>query len=130
MRVVVIGCEYSGQTTLVNDLLTWGRRHGMEHHMDDHFTIPDAYHLSEEEQQGMIDMLPAIKERFNRFQVVYHIRLLHEYEHILMCGFHIEEMIYGPLYYYPELGITDEHKVRHTREYEKGVQLCTNLWIG
>ena len=38
-------------------------------HMDDHFTIPDAYHLEAEEVQGMVDMLPAIKERYQRFQV-------------------------------------------------------------
>ena len=38
-------------------------------HMDDHFTIPDAYHLEDDEQKGMVDMLPAIKERYQRFQV-------------------------------------------------------------
>ena len=51
-------------------------------------------------------------------QVAYHIRLLHQFEHILLCGFHIEEMIYGPKYYYPELGIDEAGKARHTREYE------------
>ena len=30
------------------------------------------------------------------FQLVYHIRLLWEYEHIMLGGFHIEEQIYGP----------------------------------
>ena len=119
MRVIVVGCEYSGQTTLVNKLSEWGtngpvryppgslpptpipdaahwwpsgpapssllrvasdfhpdrrmglqgRHQGFMFHMDDHFTIPDAYHLEAEEQQGMMDMLPAIKERYQRFQV-------------------------------------------------------------
>ena len=46
-----------------------GRHQGFMFHMDDHFTIPDAYHLEAEEQQGMMDMLPAIKERYQRFQV-------------------------------------------------------------
>ena len=27
---------------------------------------------------------------------MYHIRLLWEYEHIMLGGFHIEEQIYGP----------------------------------
>ena len=47
-------------------------------------------------------------------QVVYHIRLLHQFEHILLCGFHIEEMIYGPKYYYPELGIDPSEPIKYS----------------
>jgi len=101
MRVIVVGCEYSGVSTLINGIFEWGVEQDIHHHLDDHFTIPDAFHLTEEEQQGMHDMLPAIKERFQRFQIVYHVHLLHKFEHILMGGFHIEEMVYGPRYYYP-----------------------------
>lgn len=111
MRVVAVGCEYSGVSTLIKGLDTWGKARGIHHHLDDHFTIPDAYHLVEEEQRAMLDMLPAIKERFQRFQLVYHVRLLHRYRHILLGGFHIEEAIYGPRYYYPG-------KTQHVREYE------------
>jgi hypothetical protein len=111
MRLIVVGCEYSGVTTLINGINRWGLERGIHHHLDDHFTIPDAFHLTSEEQQGMLDMMPAIKERFQRFQLVYHIRLFHEYEHILMGGFHIEEMVYGPTYYYPGKNIK-------IREYE------------
>lgn len=111
MRLIVVGCEYAGVTTLINGLYGWGNERGIHHHLDDHFTIPDAYHLDDEEQKGMLDMLPAIKERFQRFQIVYHVRLLHRFDHILMGGFHIEEMVYGPRYYYPGTNI-------HIREYE------------
>ncbi len=111
MRVVVVGCEYSGVSTLISQLDAWGQARGIRHHLDDHFTIPDAYHLSDEEQAAMLDMLPAIKERFQRFQLVYHVRLLHRYQHILMGGFHIEEAIYGPHYYYP-------NRAQEVREYE------------
>lgn len=111
MRVIVVGCEYTGVTTLIDGINEWGNARGIHHHLDDHFTIPDAYHLSPEEQQGMIDMLPAIKERFQRFQIVYHVRLLHKFDHILLGGFHIEEVIYGPRYYYPGINI-------EIREYE------------
>ena len=111
MRLIAAGCEYSGVTTLIDGLCTWGNERGVHHHLDDHFTIPDAYHLDEEEQQGFIDMLPAIKERFQRFQIVYHVRLMHKFDHILLGGFHIEEMVYGPRYYYPEIDIA-------VREYE------------
>jgi hypothetical protein len=111
MRVIVVGCEYAGVSTLINGLDEWGKARGIRHHLDDHFTIPDAYHLDEEEQRAMLDMLPAIKERFQRFQLVYHVRLLHRYRHILLGGFHIEEAVYGPRYYYPG-------KAQAVREYE------------
>ncbi|SVA58649.1 uncharacterized protein METZ01_LOCUS111503 [marine metagenome] len=111
MRVVVVGCEYTGVTTLIDGIYEWGNARGIHHHLDDHFTIPDGFHLSREEQGAMLEMLPAIKERFQRFQMVYHVRLLHLFEHILMGGFHIEEMVYGPKYYYPGINID-------VREYE------------
>lgn len=101
MRLIIVGCEYSGVTTLINGLYDWGNERGIHHHLDDHFTIPDAYHLSEEEQKGMLDMLPAIKERFQRFQIAYHVRLIAKYDHILLGGFYLEEAVYGPRYYYP-----------------------------
>jgi hypothetical protein len=112
MRLVAIGCEYSGVTTLLDGVLAWANERGHRYHLDDHFSIPDRYHLNKDEQQGMVDLLPTLKERFQRMQVVYHIRLLHRYDNILLGGFHIEEEIYGPLYYYP--GRT----VGETRKYE------------
>jgi hypothetical protein len=111
MRVIAVGCEYSGVSTLIAELDAWAKARGFSHHLDDHFTIPDAFHLSAEEQRAMLEMLPAIKERFQRFQIVYHVRLLHRYRHILMGGFHIEEKVYGPKYYYPGKNI-------EIREYE------------
>ena len=111
MRVVAVGCEYSGVSTLIDRVDSWGKARGINHHLDDHFTIPDAFHLDDEEQRAMLEMLPAIKERFQRFQIVYHVRLLHRYQHILMGGFHIEEAVYGPRYYYPGMG-------QEIRQYE------------
>lgn len=46
VRIIAIGCEYSGVSTLIEGLDTWGRERGIHHHLDDHFTIPDAYHLN------------------------------------------------------------------------------------
>lgn len=101
MRLVVVGCEYSGVTTLVEGLMAWGDQRGIHHHLDDHFAIPDRQHIGPEDAIQMLGLTPTLKERFQRMQVVYHIRLMHRYEHILLGGFHIEEEIYGPLYYYP-----------------------------
>ncbi len=121
MRIIAIGCEYSGVSTLLNGLFEWGRERHIHFHMDDHFTIPDAYHLSDEEQSAMLDMLPALKERFQRFQIVYHVRLINLYEHILLGGFHIEEEVYGPRYYYPGRQVSD------TRRYENEMPADTLL---
>jgi hypothetical protein len=112
MRIVAVGCEYSGVTTLIEQIDQWGKSRGIHHHLDDHFTIPDAFHLDAEEQQAMTQMLPAIKERFQRFQIVYHIRVLHRHQHCLLGGFHIEEAVYGPRYYYPGIRV-------QIREYEQ-----------
>lgn len=112
MRVIVVGCEYSGVTTLIDGLMAWGRARGINHHLDDHFAIPDAQHLPPEDAQTMLDLSPLLKERFQRMQVVYHVRLLHRYENILLGGFHIEEEIYGPRYYYPDV------RTIGPREYE------------
>ena len=101
MRVIVIGCEYTGVTTLIEGLMDWGHERDINHHLDDHFTIPDRQHLAPEDRETMANLSPALKERFQRMQLVYHIRLMHRFDHILLGGFHIEEAIYGPLYYYP-----------------------------
>ena len=104
MRVVAVGCEYTGVTTLLEGLMAWGKEKGINHHLDDHFSIPDYQNLSEEDQEAMVNLTPNLKERFQRFQIVYHIHLLNYYEHILLGGFHIEEEVYGPLYYYADVG--------------------------
>ncbi|MCE2395885.1 hypothetical protein J4G02_15050 [Candidatus Poribacteria bacterium] len=113
MRVIVVGCEYTGVTTLIEGLMDWGHERDINHHLDDHFTIPDRQHLAPEDRETMVNLSPALKERFQRMQLVYHIRLMHRFDHILLGGFHIEEAIYGPLYYYPG-GVASE-----IRQYEE-----------
>ena len=111
MRLVIIGCEYAGKTTLANAIQAWGRERGWNFHMDDHFTIPEEQHVSEADQQAMVALPPGIKERFQRFQVHYHVRLAHIYDDIVIVGFHIEEVIYGPRYYYPGQSVTYHRKL-------------------
>ena len=54
MRLILVGCEYVGKTTLADALQAWGLERGRNFHMDDHFTIPDAQHVNEEEQEAML----------------------------------------------------------------------------
>ncbi len=102
MRLIVVGCEYTGKSTLINSLNQWGKERGIHFHLDDHFTIPDTYFLSKEDQEAMVALSPTIKERYQRFQIYYHIDVLRRQQHMLVGGYHIEEAIYGPLYYHYE----------------------------
>src|SRR5579859_1256920 len=101
MRLIVIGCEYAGKTTLIDALGALGEQSGIHFHLDDHFSIPDQYFLSKEDQQAMLAVPPTITERFQRFQIYYHISVIENHGDVLLGGFHIEEAIYGPKYYYP-----------------------------
>jgi len=123
MRLIVIGCEYAGKSTLIGSLGQRGRVQGINFHLDDHFTIPGEQHLGAEDKKMMVALTPTIKERFQRFQVYYHIYLLHKYQHIILGGFHIEEAIYGPLYYYPPRQVT------YTREAEAEMPSDTILTL-
>ncbi|MBS7609739.1 hypothetical protein KEJ19_04100 [Candidatus Bathyarchaeota archaeon] len=123
MRVIIIGCEYAGKSTLAKNLLEWGRKHDMRFHLDDHFTIPDAS-LSKEDREVMLTLSPAFKERFQRFQDVYHVRLLRNFRDAIEVGFYSENTIYGPLYY----GYKPEFlAIRHGRELEKELPSDTIL---
>ena len=105
MRVILTGVEYAGKSTLAAALRTWGQEvSGFSFHMDDHFTIPDAELKTDEEKRHAMTAPPANKERFQRFQIYYHLHLLHVYDDICLVGFHSEEAVYGPRYYYPGLG--------------------------
>jgi hypothetical protein len=98
MRVIVIGCEYTGKSTFARKLLEWGGNHDMRFHLDDHLTIPDSS-LSKEDRDTMLTLSPAFKERFQRFQMVYHVRIVRIFRDAVEVGFYSEDAIYGPLYY-------------------------------
>ena len=105
MRVILTGVEYAGKSTLATALHKWGQEAGgFSFHMDDHFTVPDASLRTDDEKRYALSAPPAMKERFQRFQIYYHLHLLHVYDDICLVGFHSEEAVYGPRYYYPGLG--------------------------
>ena len=102
MRIITIGCEYVGKTTLADALYEWGIENGRNFHMDDSdFSIPDDRQLDDEEQRAMVEAPPGLKERFQRMQIFYHIFVQSDCEDCIFGGYHIQEAIYGPRYYYP-----------------------------
>ena len=115
MHIVIIGCEYTGKTSLAMNLMKWGKKHDINFHLDDHFTIPDSS-LPTEDREVMLTLSPLIKERFQRFQAVYHVHVMNQNRDSLQVGFYSEDAIYGPLYYGYE---SHYPAIRHGREIEK-----------
>ena len=115
MNLIIIGCEYSGKSTLATNLMAWGKKRGINYHLDDHFTVPDSS-LPKEDRDVMLTLSPRFKERFQRFQAVYHVRIVNLFRDSLEVGFYSEDAIYGPLYYgYDSRALA----IRHGRELEK-----------
>ena len=120
MRILLVGCEYVGTTTLAKEIYRWGAEEmgadfGLFH---DHWKIPnvtghwpidtDSF-MKEDEQGGLLSLVPKVKEQMQRHSLYYHIqpgafRKGHEeeqgfYSDYLAVGMHIEDSVYGPLYF-------------------------------
>lgn len=124
MRIILTGCEYAGKSTLAEALRQWGLTHGFRFHMDDHFTVPDASLRTDEEREYARHAPPAMKERFQRFQIYYHLHLLHTYDDICLVGFHSEEAVYGPRYYYPDGRIPQDYHRQIEKEMPRDTIYC------
>ena len=106
MKLILVGCEYSGTTTLAHAIDDWaeenlGSRFSLIH---DHFKIPHTIghpsDLSPEEQQQYLALSPRIIETAQRHNVYYHTPYRQAPETDLMViGLHIEEKIWGQLYF-------------------------------
>jgi hypothetical protein len=112
MRVILIGCEYSGTTTVAFRIREWIHSEigGHVNLVHDHFKIPyTVTHPNEyapvapdftiEEQEQFLALSPRIKDNIMRHNVVYHTAALPGMADKLIVGLHIEEAIYGELYF-------------------------------
>ena len=100
MRLIIVGCEYAGKTTLANEIVEWtGRTMGGGRTFHDHFTIPNP-EMTHESREQFLTVTPQIKEMYQRFMVAHHLspEFYRGPDHNL-TGFHIEEAVYAPLYY-------------------------------
>ena len=113
MNIIVIGCEYTGTTTLMLRVQEWMKDSlGRASIFHDHFKLPnnsghppldpDSIIFNAEEKRQVLEMSPKLKELFTRYTLYYHsptrpmkstdIGGLH-------IGHHIDEMIYAPMYF-------------------------------
>jgi len=120
MRLLLIGCEYSGTTTLAKAIWKWGQDEmgadfGLFH---DHWKIPnvtghwpidvDSF-ATEKEQKELLSISSKLKEQMQRHSLYYHIQpgafnVGREeeqgfYSDYMAIGMHIEDAVYGPLYF-------------------------------
>ena len=100
MRLILVGCEYAGKTTLGNEITGWiGQTLGGGRSFHDHFTIPSP-ELEGTDRDLVVNATPRFKEMFQRYQMNYHLHpsFYSDPDHLL-TGFHIEDAVYAPLYY-------------------------------
>ena len=100
MKLILVGCEYAGKTTLANEIVKWiDSTLGGARGFHDHFTIP-SNELTAEDRDQFMALSPRLKEMFQRYIIEYHLQpaFYNDPDHN-MTGFHIEEAVYAPLYY-------------------------------
>jgi hypothetical protein len=112
MNLILIGCEYSGTSTLAVAINEWAVKHlggRMAHH--DHWKMPHSSghppaetitNLTEEEQQQVLGMTPKLKELFSRYTLYYHT--VSSRQGLggpggMLVGYYFEELVYGPMYF-------------------------------
>lgn len=142
MRLLIIGCEYTGKSTLAGNISRW-----MIEEMGvsivrwhDHFVIPrlDGHTIiradgsdaaigkaehdlnTEEDEEQIMSLRPNVLEQLQRHNIWRHLhpRLLRA-DDVLFVNFHYAEAVYAPLYYgYGEPGSFADRSER-AREWDQ-----------
>ena len=103
MRLILIGCEYSGTTTLAAAINGWAEKvFGERVGFHDHWKVPHISHAphTDEENEQFMALSPNLKESFQRYHMEYHVSpSFYGDPHHSQVGFHIDEAVYAPLYY-------------------------------
>ena len=103
MKLILTGIEYSGTTTIGKAIAEWFEKStGAGYGFHDHFKIPNTSHrdYTEEEQQQILDLSPRLKEALQRHQLYYHVQPTFYLDgDIASIGLHIEDAVYGPMYW-------------------------------
>ena len=107
MRLIMIGAEYAGKTTLGQAISTWivetmGAQVGTGFH--DHFVVPNLAHPApdnEAEAEQVLTLMPSLLEKFQRYMVTYHLfaPMYRDWPDLLMIDWYYADAVYAPLYY-------------------------------
>ena len=111
MKLLIVGAEFTGTTTLANAFHKWKENEmgcGFTH-IHDHFKIPRVSghpdDTTPEEQKMVLAMTPKLKEMYSRYSLHYHVQHYRAVDN-LDIGLHIEDAVYAPLYF--GFGLPDE----------------------
>ncbi len=106
MRVILVGCEYVGTTTLAHAIDDWldanmGTRFSLIH---DHWKIPHTSghpdDSTPEEQAWLLAASPKFKEMHQRHSLYYHAQVgTFSHEDGMVIGGAIEDGVYGPMFF-------------------------------
>ena len=107
MKIIMMGCEYVGKTTLGAAICDWmkenfGRSQFGEYiGWHDHFVAPDLTHEgpnSEVYAEHMQALPPSVLEHISQQMILYHFEML-QYDHNLVINWYYGDAVYAPLYY-------------------------------
>ena len=110
MKLILVGCEYSGTTTLALGINAWlkeltGSGFRLIH---DHWKIPHTSgHLPEdtdnfltpEEQAQVMALSPKLKEMHQRHSLYYHTPNQPSDENKMLIGYTVDDAVYGQMYF-------------------------------
>ena len=110
MKLILVGCEYSGTTTLALGINEWlkdltGSGFRLIH---DHWKIPHTSgHLPEdtdnflthEEQAQVMALSPKLKEMHQRHSLYYHTPNQPSDENKMLIGYTVDDAVYGQMYF-------------------------------
>jgi hypothetical protein len=106
MRLIIIGCEYTGKTTLVQDLFNWlddemGPDQFGRPLLHDHFVMPycegEGPEIDEEAEQVKA-LNPRLLEKYSRYMIDYHFQFYQDNHHIV-TNWYYGDAVYAPIYY-------------------------------
>lgn len=111
MKLLIVGAEFTGTTTLANAFHKWKEDEmgcGFTH-IHDHFKYPRVSghpdDTTPEEQKMLLALTPKLKEMYSRYSLHYHVQHYRAVDN-LDIGLHIEDGVYAPLYF--GYGLPDE----------------------
>ena len=123
MRLMLIGCEYAGKTTLAVEISRWMievtgqklvRWHNhfvvprLDTHLvvraDDSTAVPGKQEVdldTEEDEQQIIGLRPSVLEQLTRHMVWRHLHpdIYRKEEHVLTINHYYADAVYAPVYY-------------------------------
>jgi len=105
MRLIVIGCEYAGKSTLAQNIRRWSQETmgSFTSSFHDHFVLPfkeGSTPEAEEQAQQILHMNRALLERHVDYMMHYHMSSsFYQANDHCVVNWYFGEAVYAPMYY-------------------------------